>query len=504
MSTAIALDWHPKDIGYLPTIRPGLRTLIVGAGEAGRALARDLQRVDSFGLAPIGFLDDDESRQVVRRLPVLGTLDDLLAVATAQRVEVVVLAIPGLPWATVRSMATAASRVGASVRHLPSFVALLQRGVVGTDLRDLQVGSLIGRPEMHVVSPKVLATLRGKRVLVTGAGGSIGSELCRQVHGFEPSRLMMLDHDESNLHRLQLELSGEALLDTDDLVVADIRDRERMSQIMRDYRPEVVFHAAALKHLPMLERYPCEGVKSNVRGTENVIQAAIDNGAERFVLISTDKAADPTSVLGATKQLAELVVKSFTGTSTIVSAVRFGNVLGSRGSLLTILAEQLRNGEPVTVTHPDITRYFMTIEEAVGLVLEAARIATGGETFVLDMGKPVRIVDLVTNFANHMRIQAVDIRYTGLRPGEKLHEALFSESEQCLPTEHPRIYSTRRVEFEEGFDDLLTYLYLAAEQNSPDVWQCLSRLLPNYSCSAGIPALIGTAMSSAALYPDDY
>lgn len=501
----MALGWDPKDIGFLPTTRPGLRTLIVGAGEAGRALARDLQRVDSFGLAPVGFLDDDESRQVVRRLPVLGTLEDLLAVATSQRVEVVVLAIPGLPWATVRSMATAASRVGASVRHLPSFVALLQRDVVGTDLRDLQIGSLIGRPEMHVVSPRVMGILRGKRVLVTGAGGSIGSELCRQVYGFEPSQLLMLDHDESNLHRLQLELSGEALLDTGDVIVADIRDRHRMNQIMRDLRPEIVFHAAALKHLPMLERYPCEGVKSNVKGTENVIQAAIDNDVERFVLISTDKAADPTSVLGATKQLAELVVKSFTGTSTIVSAVRFGNVLGSRGSLLTILAEQLRNGEAITVTHPDITRYFMTIEEAVGLVLEAARLATGGETFVLDMGMPVRIVDLVTNFANHMRIQAVDIRYTGLRPGEKLHEALFSEAEQCIPTEHSRIYSTQWAQFEDGFDDLLTSLYDAADNNaSEDVWHFLSRLLPNYTCSTGIRSLVSAAPYTDALYPDDY
>jgi FlaA1/EpsC-like NDP-sugar epimerase len=500
MSTAIALDWLPEEIGYLPTTQPGLRTLIVGAGEAGRALARDLRHVDSFGLAPIGFLDDNPTRQVVRRLPVLGTLDELLAVATAQRVEVVVLAIPGLPWATVRRMATAASRVGASVRHLPSFVALLQRDVVGTDLRDLQVGCLIGRNEMHVVSPGVLSTLRGKRVLVTGAGGSIGSELCRQVHGFEPSQLMMLDHDESNLHRLQLELSGEALLDTEDIVVADIRDRERMNQIMRDLRPEIVFHAAALKHLPMLERYPCEGVKSNVKGTENVVRAAIDHGVERFVLISTDKAADPTSVLGATKQLAELVVKSSAGTSTIVAAVRFGNVLGSRGSLLPILAEQLRNGEAVTVTDPDVTRYFMTIEEAVGLVLEAAKIATGGETFVLDMGKPVRIVDLVTNFANHLGIAAVDIRYTGLRPGEKLHEALFGQAEHCVPTEHPRIYSTRRAEFEEGFDDLLTSLYDAADHNAPgDVWHLLSRLLPNYSCSTGVPEL-----KSLAPYPDDY
>ncbi|MEP7018148.1 MAG: nucleoside-diphosphate sugar epimerase/dehydratase [Actinomycetota bacterium] len=500
MSVSIALDWEPTDIGYLPTTQPGLRTLIVGAGEAGRALVRDLRHIDSFGLAPIGFLDDNPTRQVVRRLPVLGTLDDLLAVVTAQRAEVVILAIPGLPWATVRQLATAASRVGASVRHLPSFVAMLQRDVVGTDLRDLQVGSLIGRDEMHVVSPGVAETLRGKRVLITGAGGSIGSELCRQVHGFEPSQLMMLDHDESNLHRLQLELFGEALLDTDDLIVADIRDRERVNQVMRDYRPEIVFHAAALKHLPMLERHPCEGVKSNVKGTENIVQAAIENDVERFVLISTDKAADPTSILGATKQLAELVMKSFDGTSTIVSAVRFGNVLGSRGSLLTILAEQLRNGEAVTVTHPDVTRYFMTIEEAVGLVLEAARMATGGETFVLDMGKPVRIVDLVNSFALHMQRQSVDIRYTGLRPGEKLHEALFSLAERCDPTDHPRIYSTQKAVLADGFGDLLTSLYAAADHNSrTEVWDLLPRLLPNYTCSAG-----ATAMSSVGPYPDDY
>ena len=500
MSNAIALDWSPSDIGYMPTNQPGLRTLIVGAGEAGRALARDLKRVDSFGLAPIGFLDDDESKQVVRRLPVLGTLDDLVAVATAQRIEVVVLAIPGLPWSTVHSMATAASRVGASVRHLPSFVSLLQRDVVGTDMRDLQAGSLIGRHEMHVVSPGVLATLQGRRVLVTGAGGSIGSELCRQVQGFEPSQLLMLDHDESNLQRLLLQLSGEAMLETADIIVADVRDRERMNQIMRDRQPEIVFHAAALKHLPMLERFPCEGVKSNVKGTENVVQAALDNGVERFVLISTDKAADPTSVLGATKQLAELVVKSSAGTSAIVSAVRFGNVLGSRGSLLSVLREQLRNGEAVTVTHPDVTRYFMTIEEAVGLVLEAARMATGGETFVLDMGKPVRIVDLVTNFAQQMMLGDVSIRYTGLRPGEKLHEALFSEAELCVSTEHPQIFCTEKAEFPDGFDELLTGLYKAADHNAPkDVWQIMSRLLPNYSCSNGIPDL-----SNAAPYPDDY
>lgn len=500
-SAVLSYEWHPRDIGFIPTTQPGMRTLIVGAGQAGRALARDLQKVKAFGLAPIGFLDDDENKRVVRRLPVLGRREDLLAVITVQRIEVVVLAIPGLPAAEVRLMATMAARVGASVRHLPSFVALLQRDVVGTDLRALQVGSLIGRQEMHVVSPEVRQTVAGKRVLVTGAGGSIGSELCRQLKGFEPEQLVMLDHDESNLHRLQLELSGEALLDTDDAVVADIRDAERMDQVVGDYRTQLVFHAAALKHLPMLERYPCEGVKSNVRGTANVVRAAIAHRVERFVMISTDKAADPTSVLGATKQLAELVVKAAACSSTIVSAVRFGNVLGSRGSLLTVLAEQLRNGEPVTVTDRDVTRYFMTIEEAVGLVLEAAHLAQGGETFVLDMGTPVRIADLVANFAQQLRCPDVQIRYTGLRPGEKLDEVLFSETEQCVVTEHPRIFSTHAVTRSDHFEARLLDLYEAADHNrSQDVLAHMAKLLPNYS----VAPPTSTPLTADAPYPDDF
>lgn len=505
MSTAIEFEWEPDQIGFLPTLHPGLRTLVVGAGEAGRTLARDLRRVDAFGLSPIGFLDDDPSLRIVRRLPVLGQLKDLLRVCAEQRVQIVVLAIPGLPTAEVRRLAMIAARVGASVRHLPSFVALLQRDVVGTDLRSLQVGSLIGRLELHVQSPELRETLHGKRVLVTGAGGSIGSELCRQIGGYEPARLVMLDHDESNLHRLQLELDGEALLDTDDVVVADIRDAERMLQVVGDCRPDIIFHAAALKHLPMLERYPCEAVKSNVLGTQNVVRAAVAHRVSQFVFISTDKAADPSSVLGATKQLAELIVKGSRTSETIMSAVRFGNVLGSRGSLLTILSEQMRSGEAVTVTHPDVTRYFMTIEEAVGLVLEASRLAAGGETFVLDMGEPVRIVDLVANFANQLHLSCEQIRFTGLRPGEKLHEALFSETEERLPTAHPRIYSTRGSSATATSEQSLHDLYQAAWRNAtPEVLHHLSALLPTYTVPTGISDSDGPSLVSAAIYPDDY
>jgi FlaA1/EpsC-like NDP-sugar epimerase len=481
----------------------GLRTLVIGAGAAGQALARDLQRVSSFGLTPIGFLDDDPTarRPGALPLPVLGRLADLDAVLETVDVDVVVIAIPSLPHDRLHQLGFRAAAHGVTVRHLPPFLAALQRDIAGTDMRALPMGSLIGRKEMRVVGRGAAEAIAGRRVLVTGAGGSIGSELCRQVYAFGPQELVLLDHDESNLHRLQLDIFGEALLDTESIVVADIRDRERIHQVFRDHQPQVVFHAAALKHLPVLERHPCEGVKSNVRGTENLAEAAVLHGAERFVLISTDKAANPTSVLGATKRLAELVLDSYRGTGTKLSAVRFGNVLGSRGSLLHVIREQLLSGAPVTVTHPDVTRFFMTIEEAVGLVLVAMRMADGSATYVLDMGEPVRIVDLVENFARLLNVPGVDLRYTGLRPGEKLNEELFSDGEEPRPTDHPRISMARPPAPPASFRARLRDLYDAAAHNRPDeVFELLRELVPEY---APTPRLV-PAVVAATPYPDDY
>ena len=485
----------------------GLRTLVIGAGEAGRALARDLARTPAFGLDPVGFLDDDPAKRradVAADLPVLGELDDTRSAVHDHRIEAVVVAIPGLDADRFRRVARAAEAEGASVRYLPSFIAALRRDVVGSDMRELDVQALIGRAEMHVVSPEARSVVAGRRVLVTGAGGSIGSELCHQVRAFGPSRLLLLDHDESNLHRLQLELYGDALR-SDDIVISDIRDRPRIDQIFRELRPEVVFHAAAHKHLPLLELHPCEGVKTNVRGTENLVRAAAAVGTARFVLISTDKAADPVSVLGATKRLAELVVQSSQQDAppgTVLAAVRFGNVLGSRGSLLSVIAEQLGAGSPVTVTHPDVTRFFMTVEEAVGLVLEAARMARGGEVFVLDMSGPVRIVDLVRKFARSVHVSDVNIRFTGLRPGEKLNETLFSAQEQHTPTAHPRILAATPVSRPPALAGQLPALYTAAEENDAcDVRRILAGLLP------GFPAAKQAERAHAALtdpYPDDF
>ncbi|MDN3025491.1 DegT/DnrJ/EryC1/StrS family aminotransferase [Streptomyces sp. S.PB5] len=489
----------------VPHRRPtGLRTLVIGAGEAGRALARDLARAPEFGLEPLGFLDDDPAKREAGGLPVLGKLDETGASVLEHRIEAVVVAIPGLVPGRFRRVARAAEAAGASVRYLPSFIAALRRDVVGSDLRELDVSELIGRAEMHVVSPEARSVVAGRRVLVTGAGGSIGSELCHQVRAFGPNRLFLLDHDESNLHRLQLELYGDALC-SDDIVISDIRDRRRIDQVFRELRPEVVFHAAAHKHLPLLELHPCEGVKSNVRGTENLVRAAAAVGTGRFVLISTDKAADPVSVLGATKRLAELIVRGaqqHAPQGTVFTAVRFGNVLGSRGSLLSVVAEQLGTGSPVTVTHPDVTRFFMTVEEAVGLVLEAARMARGGEVFVLDMSSPVRIVDLVRKFARSVHVPDVDIRFTGLRPGEKLNETLFSAQERHTPTAHPRILAATPTSHADSATVRLPALYGAAERNdAQEVRRALAELLP------GFPATQPDERNPAALtapYPDDF
>jgi FlaA1/EpsC-like NDP-sugar epimerase len=478
------------------------RTLIVGAGNAGRTLARDLLHTTSFGLAPIGFLDDARRRRV-ERLPILGTLAQLDDVVRALRIEVVIVAIPSLPPLELASTLQAAARSGAQVRYLPSFHAAVQRDSRGDDLFAVSPASLLGRDEVHVVRPSTRATVHGRRVLVTGAGGSIGSELCRQIGSYQPSALYMLDHDESNLHRLQLEISGSGLLDSDGLIVADIRDQARISSLFAALRPDVVFHAAAHKHLPLLEKHPCEGVKSNVLGTMNVVDAAVAAGTQRFVLISTDKAAEPTSVLGATKLLAESVVRSRAGQGTSVGSVRFGNVLGSRGSFLHVLAHQIRAHEPITITDPDVDRFFMTVEEAVGLVLEAGAMAEAGETFVLDMGDPVRIVHLVETYAAQAGVAGFEVQFTGLRPGEKLNETLFSGSEQRVATAHPRISATFGEPVPADFDSRLARLFdTAAENRVDDVRELLADLVPDYKPPAQPVGALNGLFDS--FYPDDF
>jgi FlaA1/EpsC-like NDP-sugar epimerase len=478
----------------------GLATLIVGAGAAGRMIMRDLQNCPDYGLRPVCFLDDNPAIKAVSGLPVLGPLDDMAQVVSDKLIEAIIVAIPSLPQEPLTRLIRAAADTGAHVRYLPNFLAAVERAVWAADMRAVRFSDLLGRAERRVLEPSVQAMLTGARVLVTGAGGSIGQELCRQIRSHDPASLHMVDHDETNLHTLQLELNGQALLDSSEVLIADVKDTARMEQVFRLTQPDVVFHAAAHKHLPLLERHPCEGVKSNVLGTRNVVRSAVAFGTARLVLISTDKAADPRSILGATKRLAEMVVQSHAGGKTRVCSVRFGNVLGSRGSLLAAVARQIEHGDPVTVTDPDVTRFFMTVEEAVGLVLSAAPMGESGETFVLDMGEPIRIVDLVRRYAEQLGVPDVEIRFTGLRPGEKLHERLFAETEQRQPTANPGIWATHPGELPDNFLDRLDELQATAARGEDDrVRSMLSNLIPEYT-----PAPQDTGLALASPYPDEF
>jgi FlaA1/EpsC-like NDP-sugar epimerase len=486
---------------HRPSIHTGLPTLVLGAGEAGRAVVGAIRASDGYGLNPIGFLDDDLRRRRSAGLPVFGRLDDLAEIAPRVGARAALVAMPSLPAARIAELIESAGAAGLMVRYLPSFLSAVERDMRLSDLRGLRVDELLGRAEVHIASDRARSLIRGRRILVTGAGGSIGSELCRQIHRFEPAMLYLLDHDESNLHGLHLEMTGSGLLDSDEIIVADVRDRHRIEQIFEFTRPELVFHAAAHKHLPLLERHPCEGVKTNILGTKHLVDAAVKYGTERFVLISTDKAADPASVLGATKRLAELVVNQAAGGPTCMASVRFGNVLGSRGSLLSVLAKQVAHDHAVTVTHPDVTRFFMTIEEAVALVLEAASMSEYAETFVLDMGEPVRIVDLVRKYTQQLHLSDVTIRFTGLRPGEKLNEKIFSDSEVRLPTAHPKVWATRGAEGGPDLSSLLDLLYCASEINDPNgTVRLLRELIPEYQPTS-YPQ---TLASSGAPYPDGF
>ena len=336
-------------------------------------------------------------------------------------------------------------------------------GAAKPPLGEITADQLLRRSCARPNTDAAAALVRGRRVLVTGAGGSIGRELARQLDAMAPAVLYLLDHDESALHSLQLDLTGNGLLNSDRLILADIRDRGPVRELFRQLRPHVVFHAAALKHLPLLERFPCEGVKTNVLGTQNLVDAAVESGVDRFILISTDKAAAPTSVLGYTKRLAELLIaESAEQGGTRFASVRFGNVLGTRGSLLDALRWQTERGLPVTLTHPYATRFFMTVAEAVGLVLQAGTLANAGETYVLDMGEPVRIVDLVKRYAELTGVRNIHIVYGGLRPGEKLHEELTAAAEELSPTGLARIAMVASTDVDSRLRAYLTPLFAAA------------------------------------------
>jgi len=415
--------------------------VIVGAGEVATQTIRSLLANRNSSYLPAAMVDDDplKRRLRIQGVPVMGTVEDLVRVATRTGATTVLLAAPTASQSTRRRIAELAGVAGLDLLAVPALDDVLSGGSV--EIRPVTETDLLGRPPAAIDPEEISAYLTGRRVLVTGAGGSIGSELCRTIARFEPASLVMVDRDESGLHATQLSIDGRAMLDSRDLELADLRDRARVRQIFDDHRPEVVFHAAALKHLPLLEMYPEEAWKSNVIVTHELLEIALEHGVDRFVNISTDKAADPTSVLGWTKRIgerltADAALRARAGQNYI--SVRFGNVLGSRGSVLTAFESQVRSGGPITVTHPEVTRYFMTIEEAARLTVYAGAIGRPGEVLVLDMGDPVRILDVANRFAQRSD-PPVEVVFTSLRHGEKVHEVLFAADECDRRPIHPLI-----------------------------------------------------------------
>lgn len=426
--------------------RPPARTLLVGAGHAGHLLARELEQRPDLGIQPVGFLDDDPNMrdQIVHGIPVLGTIPELPEIAARQRAQLALITIAAINRRTMQRILGLCETAKLQTKIVPKVGEILEGRVKISQIRDVAIEDLLGRASVVIEDSAAPAVVKGKVVLVTGAGGSIGSELCRQILALSPRTLVLVDRTENSLYEIHREVAAIAGEVEVVPAIADICDLERMRELFERFQPHAVFHAAAHKHVPMMEFNPGEAIKNNVFGTRNVAGLAQHYGSERFVLISTDKAVNPTSVMGATKRLAELCIQSLgsRGPCRFVS-VRFGNVLSSAGSVIPLFREQISRGGPVTVTHPDMERFFMTIPEASRLVLEAAGLCEGGEVMVLDMGDPIRIVTLAEQMIRLSGFEPrvdIDIVFTGVRPGEKLTEELVQDGESLEPTGVEKIY----------------------------------------------------------------
>jgi FlaA1/EpsC-like NDP-sugar epimerase len=436
-------------------IRSGRGVLIVGAGNAGTTLLRDMRRNHASVLHPIGLIDDDRRKRGMRvnGVRVLGTRDDLPRILRDRVVHEVVIAMPSAPGEVRQEIADRCREAGVRCTTLPSLPELLSGDVAVTSLREVRVEDVLGRAPIEIDLARVARYLNGRTVLVTGAGGSIGSELCRQILTLGARSLVMVDHSENNLFEIDLSLRqrGERGLVP---IVGDVKDAAAMERVLAEHRPQIVFHAAAYKHVPMMEANPLQAVANNALATEVLAGLAARYGVERFCLISTDKAVEPKTVMGATKALAERIIEMHGSEhGTRFAAVRFGNVLGSSGSVLPIFRRQIAQGGPVTVTHADMTRFFMTIPEAVQLVIEATGIAEGGDIFVLDMGEPVKIVDLarrMIELSGKVPGEDVEIQVVGIRPGEKLHEELFNVDEEVRPTRYGKVMRATRPGIDEA------------------------------------------------------
>lgn len=438
-----------RDTYFVKNHRKKKPALLIGAGDGGASIARELKNNPASEVYPVAFIDDDPKKKglQVQGIQVLGGRELIQASVEKYHVEEIIIAMPSISKNQISEVIEVCKGTGVRLKILPALSEILAGKVSLSSIRDVQVEDLLGRDPVTVDLAGITDYIRGKVVLVTGAGGSIGSELCRQIAYFQPSKLLLLGHGENSIYQIESELLRLKVFCPIETIIADIQDRKRLDTIFKHFRPQVVFHAAAHKHVPLMERNPSESIKNNVFGTRNVAEYADLYGAERFVLISSDKAVNPTSIMGVTKRIAEMVIQCMNVHSkTKFSAVRFGNVLGSRGSVIPRFKEQIAAGGPVTVTHPDMVRYFMTIPEAVQLVIQAGAYAEGGEVFILDMGKPVKIVTLAEDLIRFSGLEPhvdVKIEFTGIRPGEKLFEELLTDEEGLTSTKHNRIFIGR-------------------------------------------------------------
>ena len=481
--------------GQRRRLEAGRRALIVGAGAAGEMIVKELLAHPQIGLNPVGFVDDDHSKHGNRLndLPVLGPLAALERIVLALEIDEVIIAMPRAPGHVVREVVRAALAAGVKTRTVPGMYDILSGKVTVASLRQVEIQDLLRREPIQTDLDQVRVLATGETVLVTGAGGSIGSELCRQLARLDPAEILLLGHGENSIFDVLVELAERFPSVTAIPIIADVRDRERLYQVFQQYRPYSVFHAAAHKHVPLMEGNIAEAVTNNVLGTKNVAELSAEFGVEHLVMISTDKAVRPTNIMGATKRVAEQIVQEIAEAhQRKFVAVRFGNVLGSRGSVVPTFLRQIQTGGPVTVTHPEMRRYFMTIPEAVQLVLQAGAIGRGGEVFVLDMGEPVKVLDLATDLIRLSGLEVgtdIEIRFSGTRPGEKLYEELFFDSESAIATDHPKVLRAKNGVLPLGLSTVVDVLVEGARAGRPgdEIRELLVRLVPDFKVPPGVP-----------------
>ena len=464
------------------------RVLIVGAGEAGNMIVRELFKRPELKKMPVGVVDDDKNKQgkCVYDVPVLGTIDDVEQIVKNHCIDEIIICIANINPKRKREIINICKKTDAKIKTIPGIYEIIDEKVNITKFRDVQIEDLLGREPIKMNLDDMNGIIKDKIIMVTGGGGSIGSELCRQIVKYEPKQLVLIDIYENNAYDIQQEIKRHFPEIDLKVLIASVRDEHKMDKIFEQYKPEIVFHAAAHKHVPLMEDSPCEAIKNNVFGTQNVVNLSDKYNVKKFVLISTDKAVNPTNIMGATKRCCEMIVQTKNKTSkTEFVAVRFGNVLGSNGSVVPLFKKQIAEGGPVTVTHEEVTRFFMTIPEAVSLVLQASAMAKGGEIFVLDMGEPVKIIDLARNLIKLSGFEPnvdIKIEVTGLRPGEKLYEEVLMDEEGLQKTSNNQIRIGRPIEIDEAeFKKELNILKRVADNDQDEkVDLIMKSIVPTY------------------------